>query len=296
MISINLWLFAICFFGGLQCLFLACCFGLYPGENRGSQRLLSILMALLGGRILKSLWYVFEGEGMPLWIMNLGFAAHLAAAVVLYQYVRTQTGKSRAWNELSPVHLLPVVFILFGAPWLDLYGFWYIGAYHWLLIGSVAYWLAALKIYSEAWYRTPAWLPFRKGWVAVLLAGTGVFFWAYFANYVLRLLPYSIAPVVYSLAVFPVGIAAWYSFHPLKRKDSSSPQAKYQNLSPTDTDLERAKRGSTTCTRNRARLFTSRIFSSTAVGPNQNSDSPVILPVEPTFANKFYDLDQQLSY
>lgn len=228
------WTLALCICGVAQCFFLAACFGVSAAKKSWMQLLPALLMLLLGVRILKSVIYLLEGEGMSLLLMNIGFAAHLTAAPVLYFYLLFSFGKKSARPlEIIP-HFLPALVILLMAPWLKLHNFWYVGGYYSLLFLSLGYWTLSLRVYLlNAKFPT-----LQSDWYPSLLLGTGVFFFAYFANYILGIISYSTAPVIYSLAIFPIGISAWRNFQsPAKKK--LPPPPKYRNLSLSAQELER---------------------------------------------------------
>ncbi len=238
----DFWVATICICGAAQCIFLACCFGVPRSGNQATQSLPALLMLLLGMRILKSVYYIVAGADMPVWIMNLGFAAHLAAAIVLYQYFRSLSKHRIDRNHLGSWHFLPVVLLTLASPWLTLDAFWYLGGYHLLLAASIAYWLAALQIFCRQHGEDRDPQPARQQWSIALLAGTGIFFFAYFSNYALGLIPYEIASAVYSLAVFPLGFVAWYNFDYLFSAKLPGQVKKYQNLSLTNSAVLEGKK------------------------------------------------------
>ena len=239
MYSSDFWIPVICICGAVQCLFLACCFGLGPARGTLPQRLLAVLMLLLGVRILKSVYYIFAGEQMSIGLMNLGFAAHLGAAVLLYLYVKSMGVRAVKRLEVGK-HLATVALLVLASPWLTLDDFWYRGGYHLLLAASLVYWFWAFRLYLD-WRRSTNQPAGKTYWLPTLLTGTGIFFFAYFSNYVLRIIPYSVAPAIYSLAVFPVGIAAWRNFTLLLAGKAPVPLEKYRNLSLSPGEADRGK-------------------------------------------------------
>lgn len=185
---------------------------------------------------------MFEGGEMPSLLMNLGFAAHWMAAVLLYLYIRS-FGKASTFTRVDWTHFTPVLGLVLAAPWLTLAGFWYKGGYHVLLFTSLAYWIMALKNYLDLYRLRASVVRHYSHWLPGLLAGTGVFFLAYFTNYVLGFIPYKLAPAIYSIAIFPVGIAAWYDYDQLLQPESSEKENKYQNLSLSPAKLVEVKNG-----------------------------------------------------
>lgn len=229
------WIAAICLAGAVQCFFLACCFGLIHKDRRWTHSLAAVLMLLLGVRIVKSASYVMIGDDMSLLLMNAGFAAHLAAGPLLYLYMRSWLPQSFSrWDSL---HFLPAVVVFLAAPWLRLDNFWYLGAYHGLLIASIMYWILAVRVVQKLIQKQVAVFQTNRIWLLSLMAGTGIFFFAYFSNYVLRISPYVLAPLAYSIAVLPVSLAAWHSFRRPEEKDGR----KYKNLSLSGEEVEQYK-------------------------------------------------------
>ncbi|MCB0633541.1 MAG: AraC family transcriptional regulator [Lewinella sp.] len=191
--------------------------------------------------MLKSVLYLFEGAKLSLPLMNLGFAAHLGAASALYLYflIHRRSGSIPRFEVV--LHLLPPIAITLASPWLHLQSFWYLGGYHCLLIASVIYWAWAVKLFFDIRRERVQVFQQKKQWWISVLAGTGIFFLAYFSNYVLGVLPYAQAPFFYSFAVFCMGYSAWRNFANINSTDEPQPQKKYRNLSLTKTEMEQGK-------------------------------------------------------
>lgn len=229
------WTLAISLTGGLQCVLLSLSFLLLKKGNLFSHRLFAALMFLVGLRLFKSAWYVYAGDQMPLFWINIGFAAHLAAGPLLVQYVRT-TIHAKAYSWTWHLHFLPSLIILLGMYSWSLDGFWYRGGYHLLLISSMAYWLYALVLLQPFSQQKALFSTAEKRWFYSLLFMMGSFFLVYAANYFWGLLPYSKAPIIYALALFPLSISAWRSYDLLTLSKQQIPVQKYQNIEiPTKT-------------------------------------------------------------
>ncbi len=230
------WILAICLIGAIQCLFLSSCFAFLRRGNVLGHRMLATLMLFIGLRLSKSAYYLFEGESMSLWLINIGFAAHLAAGPLLWLYLRTNLQKSPIhWRQIF--HFLPAIAVVFGSPFLHLDAFWYRGGYYWLLLYALFYWSLSLQLLIKNWRGDMAMTIGKKRWLVSLMTGTGVFFLAYFANYILRIIPYSLAPVVYSIAIFPVSIAAWRNYDIFIQKPKQELSKKYRNQILSNKDI-----------------------------------------------------------
>lgn len=232
------WTLAISLTGGIQCLILGSSFLLLKKGDLIAHRLFAVLMLLVGLRLFKSAWYIETGNEMPLLLMNIGFAAHLASGPLWIQYLHTTLGKKRfEWQWLS--HFILPVLILLGSQWLTLEVFWYKGGYYSLLTISLAYWAYALYLLWSYGFREQTLNIGQKRWFYSLTLVMTCFFVAYVANYFLGLLPYSQAPVVYAIALFPLSISAWKSYDIITHKTSPSQKEKYQNLNANTLEVQR---------------------------------------------------------
>ncbi len=228
------WIFSTCLLGAVQC-FLLCVYFLFLKQgNARAHRIFSALMLLIGLRLLKSGHYLFIGEDMPLIWMNIGFAAHWAVGPLSWFYLRTFLGKVISKREYI-IHFLPAGLLLILAPWLGTHNFWYVGGYSLLLICTLVYFGFTLRLW---WIHAPQMpSPYSKRWTSSLLFGIGVFFLAYFSNYMMRIIPYEMAPVLYSLAVLPISISAWRSYPDLTRTKAPD-SGKYENLNLEEARME----------------------------------------------------------
>lgn len=223
------WTLAISLTGGLQCVLLSLSFLLLKKGNTFSHRLFAALMFLVGLRLFKSAWYVYAGDHMPLFWINIGFAAHLAAGPLLVQYIRTAI-PPKAYSWTWNLHFIPSLIILLGMQNWSLEAFWYRGGYHMLLISSIVYWLYALVLLKPFSQQEVVLSRGQKRWFYSLLFMMGSFFLVYAANYFWGLLPYSKAPVIYALALFPLSISAWRSYDLLTLPKKQPDIQKYQNI------------------------------------------------------------------
>ncbi|PHN06215.1 helix-turn-helix domain-containing protein [Flavilitoribacter nigricans] len=227
------WTFSICLLGAVQCFLLSSYFLVLKKGNYRAHRIFAVLMLLIGLRLLKSGHYLFIGEEMPRWWMNVGFAAHLAVGPTVLLYLKTYFGhKIRPKRYL--LELFPAGLLLLSAPWLDTANFWYVGGYSLLLCYTLIYQALSIRLWWLEKAKEPGKVSSR--WISSILFGTGIFFLAYFANYILRVIPYEAAPVLYSMAVLPISLYAWRSYPELVRSPGRDP-ARYENLNLDDQQM-----------------------------------------------------------
>lgn len=167
--------------------------------------------------------------------MNIGFVAHLAVGPLSWLYVRIFFGKV-VRQKAYIIHLLPAGLLLILTPWLDTANFWYVGGYSLLLIYTLVYFSITLRLWWIHMVKRPS--SYSKSWIFSLLFGVGVFFLAYFSNYIMRIIPYEMAPVLYSLAVLPISLSAWRSYPELTRTEALV-SGKYENLNLDEAQMGR---------------------------------------------------------
>jgi len=223
----NLPLFIILAAGSMQSIFIGCCvLGLKQKKLR--ELLLAALLLALGVRLLKSILFIYTDQ-LSYYIMNIGFAAHAAAPVLLWLYVCALSSSSFSRKYL--LHLIPSALIVVSAGVMTL-GFWYHGAYLVLVYYSVIYYaLAVFKFVQLSKENGNARIAGGNyHWIVSLFLAVGVFIAGYFVNYNLRFISYQMAPLPYAVVVFPMGYLFWKNHHQLNTK----PGRKYENakLSP----------------------------------------------------------------
>lgn len=230
------WTLAISLTGGMQCLILGSSFLLLKKGDLVAHRLFALLMLLVGLRLFKSAWYIETGDTMPLIWMNIGFAAHLASGPLWILYLHTTLGKkSFQWPWLC--HFVLPALILVGAQSLSLEGFWYRGGYYTLLTISLGYLIYALYLLWHDGIRERTLNAGQKRWFYSLTLVMSCFFVAYVANYFLGLLPYSQAPIIYAIALFPLSVSAWRSYEDITYKTENQKKEKYQNLKASKVEV-----------------------------------------------------------
>ncbi len=213
--------------GVAQSLFFAI-YVVVPKETRQAPNLLlAAFFIAIAVRTAKSLLWAYW-DPTPLWVLNAGFAAHLAIGPLLWLYTRAIADATI--RRLAVLHFLPMCLILGGAFRFTLTEFWYAGAYLVLLIHNMVY--VTLTV-GSLWKQRGNW-PDQRVWrfTMGLTAGAAVFGLAYFSNFVLGWSSYLTGPVLYSI------IAYGLSYYAFRNQSIFRRQAleKYRNLRMTDAE------------------------------------------------------------
>lgn len=192
--------------GTIQSLFMS--LFIYLGKKRNTQNiLLCLLFLFLTLRILKStLW--LNLDTVPNIVLNIGFIAHACTGPILLLYLKYFfTGKR--WNHYDFLHFLPALALLFFITEINENNFWYLGGYSSLLFHQITYTLISFfivgyhKMKSNVDRQRNEW-----AWIFILLLGISGIQMVYFSNYILRIVPYSIAPTFYAFFIFFLSLFA----------------------------------------------------------------------------------------
>lgn len=198
-------------------------FGLYllsdTKKKTPSSRILGFLMLALAVRMAKSVGYYFSNDNLPAFVENIGYAAHLAIAPLLYLYVRSFVDEHFVIDKKCLLHLLPTFLVLALSLVLD----------DW-------FWLTNGGGYFVSIYYFGAYFPFMyyrlfKGrlskdeisWLLTLTISINVVWAAYAANYLLGIVSYITAPVVFSFVIYAI------SFFALRKNQLFARVTKYKN-------------------------------------------------------------------
>ena len=221
--------------GAFQSLFLA--FYIFIGKKRNiTNMLLGSFFVLITLRVLKSLLWVYLDQ-VPDWLINMGFAAHLASGPMLllyFQYILFP----KPWNRLNFLHFIPVLGLLPFLFSLNEANFWYLGGYSFLLYHQMGYTLVSILLLGYAYFKKVPLASKRWIWLIILLIGATGIQWAYFSNYVLGLTPYMAGPLVYG---FFICIIALYGLIHQEVFESTDPPHKYQNIQIDPSDFDHAR-------------------------------------------------------
>lgn len=200
-----------------------------PKRKELSTRLLGFFLLALAIRMAKSVGYYFSNDNLPAIIENIGYAANLAIAPLLFLYVKSFLSENFAFKNLYWLHLLPAFLVLMFSPFLD----------DWFWLGpGVGYFLSLY--YFGAYFPFIYYLLFKNrhvskekfAWLLLLSVGLNLVWAAYAANFLLGLVSYITAPTVFSLVIYPI------SFFALKRYGLFVKNEKYQNSGLTAEFIE----------------------------------------------------------
>ncbi|MBX7153095.1 helix-turn-helix domain-containing protein [bacterium] len=212
--------------GALQSLFLAVYVLTVKNERHRDSILPAMLFIVLSLRVAKSaLWAYWDAT--PLWVLNLGFAAHACIGPLFFLYVFALSRPERQLNWLAWTHFIPAALILAGIQKLTLSEFWYAGWYTALLIQNIMYVIAGFIIIWQ--YRRDQAFPFS--WLIRLQIGITLFSLSYFSNFIFGLTSYLAGPVLYAGSVYVI------TFYALRQRPVflNLPAAKYKNLNITES-------------------------------------------------------------
>jgi AraC-like DNA-binding protein len=212
-------------------------FGLYllsaTDKNRPSSRLLGFLMLALAVRMAKSVGYYFSSDNLPTFIENIGYAAHLAIGPLLFLYVKSFVDDRFVVKKRRLLHLFPsliaVALSLVLDDWFWLaknggyfFSLFYFGAY----FPFIYYSLFKNRVSKE-----------ETNWLLFLSIGINLVWAAYAANFLLGLVTYITAPLVFSMVIYGI------SFFAFSRKELFVRATKYQHsILTTDQIQAYAKR------------------------------------------------------
>lgn len=183
-------------------------------------RLVALLFIFFGIRVGKSMAYLYM-DNVPLTFLNIGFSAHLLIGPTLYLYLLRSTElKSPKWPLL---HFIPGMAVLIFSSWLDVDSFWYMGGYTAILCHSMLYLIYSIFLFTSSIDKIER---ARKIWLTMLLVGFGLVLIAYFSNYILRVIDYAMAPLLYSFVVYVLSFYLFQNQHFILNKSIS----KYQNI------------------------------------------------------------------
>lgn len=200
-----------------------------PKKREISTRILGFLLLALAVRMAKSCGWYFSNDNLPAIIENIGYAAHLAIAPLLFLYVKSFVEENFEFKKTTLFHFTPTSVTLLFSPFLD----------DW-------FWLGSFSGYFLSLYYFGAYFPFiyfliyknrtiskeEKSWLFVLIIGVNLVWVAYAANFLLGLVSYITAPTLFSLVIYPI------SFFALKQHKVFVRTAKYQNSALTPEQIK----------------------------------------------------------
>ncbi|HRW99492.1 MAG TPA: helix-turn-helix domain-containing protein [Cyclobacteriaceae bacterium] len=220
----------LCWLGVVQSILLGVYF-LSNAKDKITYLFLGLTLMMIGVRVAKSTIYLFNPDP-PLWIMNIGFAAHALLGPLFLIYIQSLFQKSprRIWILLQ---FIPAIAVLVLSPFLSLNDFWYRGGYSALLYYTLIYLVLGWSLVFVSRKDKPL-----KSVILILLITITIFQVSYFSNYILRLTPYEAGAVVHSLLIYLI------SFLVLKDNNVFNIQKKkkYDNLNLSEEEVDRYKK------------------------------------------------------
>lgn len=222
-------LLVVCWLGVLQSVLLSLYFASSSKENY-RKRFLSIVLLMIAVRAAKSTLYVFS-TFQPVYILNIGFAAHAALAPALYFFVRSLK-EGFVFKRQHIVHFMPAILLLALCTTLTLEEFWYAGGYTVLLFYTLIYLALTWKYFIRQGRQSL--LSDQVTWIGLLLIAFSIFLLSYFTNYVLGWTSYLSGPLLYSILIYGIGfIVLKYN-----RLFSFEVKRKYQNVNLSKDEME----------------------------------------------------------
>ncbi|KAB2847074.1 MAG: helix-turn-helix transcriptional regulator [Melioribacteraceae bacterium] len=230
-------LILLCSIGAVQSYFLSYTFLKSKNKTSFVSYILSALFFMVGLRVTKSVLWAFW-EGTPIWLINIGFAAHLAVGPLLFIYIYYSLKEEGKFSYLNYLHFIPAFLVLFLSFNLEMNSFWYAYAYSILLYHQVFYLLASavLIIWKYNKNEEKQSTKIKMAWLRNLLIGITVWHFAYFSNYILGWTSYFLGPVLYS------GIVYIISFFVYKNQNIFEEQIKtekYKNINLPEEDIKK---------------------------------------------------------
>lgn len=200
-----------------------------PKKREISTRLLGFLLLVLAVRMAKSCGWYFSHDNLLAFIENIGYAAHLAIAPLLFLYVKSFVEEIFEFKKSTLLHFIPTFLTLAFSPFLDDW-FW-LGKFSGYFLSLYYFGAYFPFIYFEI-HKNPTISKEEKTWLFVLIIGINLVWAAYAANFLLGLVSYITAPLVFSLVIYPI------SFFALKQHKIFVRTAKYQNSVLTSEQLK----------------------------------------------------------
>jgi AraC-like DNA-binding protein len=227
MSSINM---VICWLGVCQSLLLSTYFT-SAGRKSLNQVFLGAAMLMVMLRAAKSTMFLFHPE-VPLWFINIGFAAHAAIGPLLLLYTQSFNPNFR-FKKLYLFHFLPAILITLFSSQLQLDLFWYQGGYTSLLFYTLSYTVIYIWVFVRERQQGTFTSEVAFLWISVLLTTLTLFQFSYFSNYILRFTDYSNGPMLYSVLIYLI------TFVVIKNNQAflNERKKKYQNVNLSEAEL-----------------------------------------------------------
>jgi AraC-like DNA-binding protein len=218
--------------GALQSAF----FSAYLFSIRKERSLANILLALLllafAVRIVKSVVYYFSlGHQVSTVVMNLGFGANLAIFPLLLLYLNSFHQKDYRfdWLRHTP-HLVPALLVMLLSPVLTSY-FWMEQHGYAISLWSAALYLPfCIRVVVKNFQKINV---TQRVWALSVMIGVVLVWAGYMANFIFSLIPYIVAPVVFSFLIY------FLSYLGLKKGEIFRQREKYERSAYSENQIDR---------------------------------------------------------
>lgn len=184
-----------------QSLFMAI-YSLFERKRDFRNVLLFLFFLVITIRLTKSILWVYL-ETTPVWLINIGFAAHALSGPSLLLYI-WYVLYPREWSKWQWIHFVPGILLALTIHTLSLDGFWHSGGYSALLFHQMIYSMAGLALFGFHFFNAggPKISKAAVVWTGALVLGTTLLQFLYFSNYILGLTPYLLGPIVYAPLIY----------------------------------------------------------------------------------------------
>ncbi|MCL6265763.1 helix-turn-helix domain-containing protein [Flagellimonas myxillae] len=220
--------------GAVQSLFMSI-HSLLERKRDFRNLLLFLFFLAITIRLTKSILWVYM-DVTPVWLINLGFAAHALSGPALLLYVWYFLSR-RKWSKWNLLHFVPGLLLCLSMNNLSEEGFWYAGGYHVLLFHQLAYSAAGLTVLIRFFRQRSIRVKLKKIakiWLIALVLGTAVLQLLYFTNYILGITPYMLGPMVYLPLIYFLAFLLFKNPSLLKTRTIDS----HQNIRLSQAALE----------------------------------------------------------
>jgi AraC-like DNA-binding protein len=199
-------------------------FSVYLFTVRKGRQLTNMLLAFLllafAIRMTKSVTYIFaDGHYVPQLLQNVGYSANLAILPLLWLYLKAFLQKEYVFRwQKDGVHLLPSIFGILLSPFLT--------SNFWMNLHGYTISLLAMGVYLPfcffAIYKNFTKLnKSQQVWIVALTTGVTIVWFGYAANFILHIIPYIAAPVMFSFVIYFMTYLALQQHHMHASKNHS---------------------------------------------------------------------------
>jgi AraC-like DNA-binding protein len=171
--------------------------------------------------MVKSVSYYFSPDHyLPGIFENIGFAANAFITPLLYLYLKAYLFRDAPFRRIDMIHLVPGILIILLSPFITSEFWLHRHGYEGLLYLMVAYLPVCIYLLYRHFGKLSA---HERMWLVSLVAGITLVWAAYAANFLLGLVSYITAPVIFSFVMYVL------SFIGLRQNNIFIRETKYKN-------------------------------------------------------------------